>query len=50
ASISAPVRERTGPVVAAVSGSGPIDRIGRRPGERWAADLLAAADDLTSRL
>ncbi len=50
ASVSAPVYDRTGAVVAAVSVSGPIDRMGRRPGERWAADLLAAAGDLTRRL
>ncbi len=50
ASVSAPVRDRIGAVVAAVSVSGPIDRMGRRPGERWAADLLAAAEDLTARL
>lgn len=50
ASVSAPVRDRTGAVVAAVSVSGPIDRMGRRPGERWAADLLAAAQELTQRL
>ncbi|MCV7345694.1 IclR family transcriptional regulator [Mycolicibacterium rhodesiae] len=50
ASVSAPVRDRTGSVVAAVSVSGPIDRMGRRPGARWAADLLAAADALTRRL
>jgi DNA-binding IclR family transcriptional regulator len=50
ASVSAPVRDRSGGVVAAVSVSGPIDRIGRRPGGRWAADLLAAAEALTSRL
>lgn len=50
ASVSAPVRDRSGAVVAAVSVSGPIDRMGRRPGERWAADLLAAADELNSRL
>lgn len=50
ASVSAPVRDRAGAVVAAVSVSGPIDRMGRRPGARWAADLLAAADDLTRRL
>ncbi|MCG5433694.1 IclR family transcriptional regulator [Mycobacterium sp. MYCO198283] len=50
ASVSAPVRDGRGEVVAAVSVSGPIDRIGRRPGERWAADLLAAADALTRRL
>lgn len=50
ASVSAPVRDPSGGVVAAVSVSGPIDRMGRRPGARWAADLLAAADALTSRL
>ncbi|MBI3689161.1 MAG: IclR family transcriptional regulator [Mycolicibacterium aromaticivorans] len=50
ASVSAPVRDRTGTVVAAVSVSGQIDRMGRRPGARWAADLLAAADALTRRL
>ena len=50
ASISAPVRDGRGVVVAAVSVSGPIDRMGRRPGARWAADLLAAAEALTRRL
>ncbi len=50
ASISAPVRDRSGTVIAAVSVSGPIDRMGRRPGARWAADLVAAADALTRRL
>jgi DNA-binding IclR family transcriptional regulator len=37
-------------VVAAISVSGPIDRMGRRPGARWAADLLAAADAIHKRL
>ena len=50
ASVSAPVRDATGAVIAAISVSGPIDRMGRRPGARWAADLLAAADALTRRL
>ncbi|MFC8179923.1 MULTISPECIES: IclR family transcriptional regulator [Nocardiaceae] len=50
ASVAAPVRDATGNVVAAVSVSGPIDRIGRRPGVRWAADLLAAAEALHKRL
>ena len=50
ASVSAPVRDAAGAVVAAVSVSGPIDRMGRRPGARWAADLLAAADALQARL
>jgi DNA-binding IclR family transcriptional regulator len=50
ASVSAPVRDSRGVVVAAISVSGPVDRIGRRPGARWAADLLAAADAITRRL
>ncbi|SFN87813.1 transcriptional regulator, IclR family [Pseudonocardia ammonioxydans] len=50
ASVSAPVRDAAAQVVAAVSVSGPVDRIGRRPGVRWAADLLAAADALQHRL
>ncbi len=50
ASVSAPVRDRSGSVVAAVSVSGPVDRIGRRPGIRWADDLLQAAAALTARL
>jgi DNA-binding IclR family transcriptional regulator len=50
ASVSAPVRDARGTVVAAISVSGPIDRLGRRPGVRWAADLLAAADAITRRL
>ena len=50
ASVSAPVRDAHGSVIAAISVSGPIDRMGRRPGARWAADLLAAADALARRL
>ncbi|GGL85008.1 IclR family transcriptional regulator [Nakamurella endophytica] len=50
ASVSAPVRDPAGTVVAAVSVSGPVERIGRRPGERWAGDLLDAAAALTARL
>lgn len=50
ASVSAPVRDAAGEVIAAISVSGPIDRMGRRPGARWAADLLAAADAIQKRL
>ncbi|WP_165939956.1 IclR family transcriptional regulator [Saccharopolyspora aridisoli] len=50
ASVSAPVRDNQGAVVAAISVSGPIDRMGRKPGARWAADLLAAAEGLQNRL
>lgn len=50
ASVSAPVRDGRGTVVAAISVSGPIDRMGRRPGARWAAALLASAEAFTARL
>src|ERR1700759_4642482 len=50
ASVSAPVRDGRGVVIAAISVSGPVDRMGRRPGARWAADLLAAAEAITRRL
>jgi DNA-binding IclR family transcriptional regulator len=50
ASVSAPVRDPKGSVIAAVSVSGPVERIGRRPGARWAGDLVEAAGALTARL
>jgi len=50
ASVSAPVRNPKGSVIAAVSVSGPVERIGRRPGGRWAGDLVEAAGALTARL
>lgn len=50
ASVSAPVRDAHGDVIAAISVSGPIDRIGKQPGARWAARLLAASEELTRRL
>ncbi|UXA08602.1 IclR family transcriptional regulator [Mycobacterium sp. SMC-2] len=50
ASVSVPVRDGRGAVIAAISVSGPVDRIGRRPGARWAADLMSAAEALTRRL
>lgn len=50
ASVSAPVRDLSGQVIAAVSVSGPVERIGRRPGERWAGDLIEASEALTARL
>ena len=50
ASVSAPVRDGGGAVIAAVSVSGPIDRLGRQPGARWADDVLAASAALTARL
>ena len=50
ASVAAPIRGHDGRVVAAISVSGPVDRMGRRPGARWAADLLAAAESIETRL
>ncbi|RIJ77136.1 IclR family transcriptional regulator [Nakamurella silvestris] len=50
ASVSAPVRDGAGVVIAAVSVSGPVERIGRRPGARWAGDLVAASEAITARL
>jgi len=50
ASVSAPVYDGKGAVIAAVSVSGPVERIGRRPGARWAGDLVEASDALTARL
>ncbi len=43
ASVSAPVRDVAGDVVAAISVSGPIDRMGRAPGRRHGAAVVAAA-------
>ncbi len=47
ASVSAPVRDRLGRVVAAVSVSGPIDRLTRSPGRLHAAAVLSAARRLS---
>jgi DNA-binding IclR family transcriptional regulator len=43
ASVSAPVRDGVGDVVAAVSVSGPIGRTTRSPGRRYAGAVVAAA-------
>ncbi|HZQ28127.1 MAG TPA: IclR family transcriptional regulator [Acidimicrobiales bacterium] len=43
ASVSAPVRESGGAVVAAVSVSGPIERTTRAPGRKYKAAVLTAA-------
>jgi DNA-binding IclR family transcriptional regulator len=43
ASVSAPVYDRDGDVIAALSVSGPIDRLGRRPGPRFAPALVRGA-------
>src|SRR5207253_565879 len=43
ASVSAPVRDAEGKIVAAVSVSGPIERTTRQPGEKYGADVVRAA-------
>jgi DNA-binding IclR family transcriptional regulator len=50
ASVSAPVWDRSGQVVAAISVSGPVERLGRRPGPRLAPLVTAAATALGGRL
>jgi DNA-binding IclR family transcriptional regulator len=47
ASVSAPIRDRTGRVIAAISISGPIERLGRRPGERHAVSVVRAGQRLS---
>ena len=50
ASVSAPVRDRTGRVVAAVGVSGPIERTTRRPGSRYGDAVVAAARRIEAAL
>ncbi len=50
ASVSAPVRGPAGRVVAAVSVSGPMERLGRAPGRLHAAAVVTAAARLTEAL
>lgn len=44
ASVSAPVRDRDGRVLAAVSVSGPVGRLGRAPGRRYGSAVVSAAE------
>ncbi len=50
ASVSAPVFDGSGTVVAAVGVSGPIDRLGPHPGRRLGGAVTAAAGDLSAAL
>ncbi len=50
ASVSAPVLSRQGDLLAAVSISGPIERLGRAPGQRFAPVLVAGARRITALL
>jgi DNA-binding IclR family transcriptional regulator len=46
ASVSAPILDGPGRVLASISLSGPIDRLGREPGPRYATTVVAAAADI----
>jgi DNA-binding IclR family transcriptional regulator len=50
ASVSAPVLSRDGDLLAAISISGPIERLGRSPGTRFAPVLIAGARRITASL
>lgn len=50
ASVSAPVRGLDGRVIAALSVSGPIERMGRQPGRLYGPSVVAAANRLTEFL
>ncbi len=50
ASVSAPVRNQAGRVVAGVSISGPVERLSRQPGRLHAPAVVAAANRLTEVL
>ena len=50
ASVSAPVRAGDGELLAAISISGPIERLGRTPGQRFAPALVAGARRISATL
>ena len=50
ASVSAPIRGTGGQVIAAVSVSGPIERLSRSPGRFHAAPLVAAAEKISESM
>lgn len=50
ASVSAPVLTATGGLLAAISISGPIERLGRTPGQRFAPVLVAGARRIATAL
>ncbi|HSH10312.1 MAG TPA: IclR family transcriptional regulator [Ilumatobacter sp.] len=50
ASASAPVLAADGSVVAAVSVSGPVDRLTKQPGQRFGSRVIAAAEQIAATL
>jgi DNA-binding IclR family transcriptional regulator len=50
ASVSAPVRDAEGRLVAAVSVSGPVERTTRQPGRRYASAVVRAARQIERAL
>ncbi|TNC31464.1 IclR family transcriptional regulator domain-containing protein, partial [Mumia zhuanghuii] len=50
ASVSASVRSPSGKVIAAVSVSGPVERLTRQPGRMHAPAVVAAAERLSQSL
>ena len=50
ASVSAPVRGPGGKVLAAISISGPVERMGRQPGRQHGPSVVAAANRLSDFL
>ncbi len=49
ASVSAAVRDRGGAVVAAISVSGPIERLGTSPGDKFGAPVRSTAKQISKR-
>ncbi|MFL0446349.1 IclR family transcriptional regulator [Corynebacterium xerosis] len=50
ASVSAPVRDGAGEIVAVLSISGPVERLSPSPFEAWGREVLTAAADMEKRL
>ena len=50
ASVSAPVRDSAGEIVAVLSISGPVERLSPSPFQAWGREVLAAAADMEKRL
>ena len=48
ASVSAAVRDRRGQIIAAVSLSGPVERLSRQPSQRFGRDVAEAAKSVTA--